>query len=154
MYYLGISETNDQKTFHALYGKTADDAVKFQNKRDKKKFVSVEERDQPVWGIIAPALVEKKMFRWCRDHLLAGGTLYCDYRGVTYVAVPEMFKKDRRIKDDGKTVVAIGKVTIKVEVGPSNRPSMTFYLDPLDEQHAIDHLNGKLIEFDGQYGNI
>ena len=114
-------------------------------------------RPTPVWDIVLPALGRTFMVgghecRSKREHFLAGGTLACTYMDEDYEAVPVIYGKDRKVMEDGNSITAIGEVTVRACRNPAH--VSTSYLEPLDESHALELLDGLLIDLDAHHVRI
>ena len=147
-FYVGRTEDN---AISVHYGNSPDEVLRHA-KATKMKLVNLEERESPIWHIVEPIMCSPFMFRGqkgytVKSQLLANGVIGTFYRCNEYIVTPEIFGKDRRVKQDGKTITAIGEVTFTRE---GTQETHKVYLEPIDEQHAIDLLDGVLIAWDAE----
>lgn len=145
-----IGQTRDN-TYRVFYGNSSEGVHK-QARKSNIELLTLEERESPIWHIVEPIKCKPVMFRGqkgytAKSQLLANGVIGTFYRGHEYIVTPEIYGKDCKVKQDGKTIIAIGQATFSRE---GTEESHKVYLEPIDEQHAIDLLDGVLIAWDAE----
>jgi hypothetical protein len=149
-----VAKIRDDKDPYRVFYDNSLEGARSQADRIHLIVESMEARESPLWHIVEPIMCKPIIYRRqkgyiAKNQLLANGPVGTFYRGDEYIVQADIFPKDRKVKNqDGKTITAIGQATITCEAYPD--ATKTIYLEPIDEQHALDLLDGVLIAWDAE----
>lgn len=157
--FLATLRRDDGTTVHrALCAHCEEEAARIARDLKIGTLVSVARREDPEWSAIEPSprsIVTSggETLVNLRYHFLDGGPLATTYRGRDYQVSAELYGEDRDATDeDGRAITAIGVAHFSCLQLPDLDHRV--FLEPLDEQHAIDRLDGALIQLDADLDAI
>ena len=110
----------------------------------KPELLSVTAVPEPIWNLVEPLKIDEKQSYTSLDvrrHFLAGGVITCDYRGREYLAVAAL----NDMKEPGGR---FGTAYLSCIQSPGR--VMTIELDPIDDSHALEHMDSRIIVLSGE----